>query len=353
MTTAANDVTPTEQTVGVNRFRFPDGVEFLGQGPDGNARFTVSIPVDDDGFFGRECPHCKQHFRMSDEDYDGLPDEIELTCVYCGNRDDHNEFMTEQQNTRVMRAASDYANQLVGQMLDQSFGRMARRSRNSVIQVKYRSSPFYPSPLPGVDEERLVRERTCATCRVRYAVFGEHRFCPVCGPLPPLLVAEDALDAETARLDLVGEIGDEALPALREAGVLHRIFVDTIENLVGIVEVLAGHLFRSRVPNAEAILKGRGRVFQRLDDLADLLSEHLGVDARSAVDVDWPSLLKTWADRHVFTHCDGVVDAKYLKAVPASRSRTGQRLQITEHETRVAIANTRALCKALVFDAQE
>jgi len=62
-------------------FRFPDGVEFLGDGGDGNVNFSVSIPVDDDGFFGRECPECEQHFRIAHEDYEALPDDLRLWCV--------------------------------------------------------------------------------------------------------------------------------------------------------------------------------------------------------------------------------------------------------------------------------
>jgi hypothetical protein len=329
-------------------FRFPDGVEFLGDGGDGNANFSVSIPVDDDGFFGRECPECEQHFRIAHEDYEALPDDLRLWCVYCGHDDDHSEFMTQQQTERVMRAAGDYAQQLVGRMLDQSFGSLARRTRGSTFQVTYRSRPFYPAPLPEIDEERLVRERRCVGCGLRYAVFGEHRFCPVCGSLPPLTVALDALEAEATRLDALGELPDDVLATLRETGVVHRTYVDTIENLVGIVEVLADRVFRSQVPSADTALKGRGNVFQRLDDLAGLFAEHLAIDVRSASGLDWSSLLQVWAARHVFTHCDGIVDAKYFVAVPMSPHRVGQRLQITEADTRAAIENTRALCEALV-----
>ena len=305
-------------------FRFPDGVEFLGDGGDGNVNFSVSIPVDDDGFRGRECPECEQHFRIAHEDYEALPDDLRLWCVYCGHDDDHSEFMTEQQAERVMRAAGDYAQQLVGRMLD------------------------YPAPLPEIDEERLVRERRCVGCGLRYAVFGEHRFCPVCGSLPPLTVALDVLEAETTRLDALGELPDDVLVTLRETGVVHRTYVDTIENLVGIVEVLADRVFGSQVLSADTALKGGGNVFQRLDDLAGLFAEHLAIDVRSASGLDWSSLLQVWAARHVFTHCDGIVDAKYLVAVPMSPHRVGQRLQITEADTRAAIENTRALCEALV-----
>jgi hypothetical protein len=49
----------------------------------------------------------------------------------------------------------------------------------------------------------------------------------------------------------------------------------------------------------------------------------------------------------VFTHCDGIVDTKYLQAVPASGLRPGQRLRATEELARAAIRNADALCRAI------
>jgi hypothetical protein len=299
-------------------FRFPEGVEFLGE-DGGEARFRVSIPLDDDGYFGRECPDCHQHFRMAHDDYEALPDELELWCPYCGHHDDHSEFMTAQQRDRVMRAASDYAMQLVGRTFHKTFGAMARRSRGSAVRITYRSKPFYPAPLPGIDEEHLVRARTCEATGTRYAIFGEHRFCPVCGLLPPLVTALDALDAEAARLDLLRELPAASRRSLQEAGGLDRTYADTVENVVGIVETMADRVFHELVPNADSILRGRGKVFQRLDDFADLFAL-AGLDLRRAASSNWAVLQATWAARHVFTHCDASSMTSTVDRCPAADS---------------------------------
>lgn len=328
-------------------FRFPDGVEFVGDDGDGQIHLKVSIPLDDDGFFGRECPECNQHFRIAHDDYDGLSDDLELWCVYCGHHDDHSDFMTEQQRDRVMRAASDYAMQLIGQALDDSFGRMSRRSSRSLVKITYRSKPFFPAPLPEIDEDRLVRERSCDRCGLRYAIFGEHRFCPVCGVLSPLVTATDALAAETARLDALGDLPIETRRRLQESGVLDRTYADAIENVVGIVEVMAERTFRQHVPDADQLMKGKGKIFQRLDDFVDLFQSAIGRDLRSPVGPGWAELVEAWAARHVFTHCDGIVDTKYLQAVPSSGLRPGQRLRATESLARAAIRNAGALCQGI------
>jgi hypothetical protein len=328
-------------------FRFPDGVEFLGDDGDGHAHFRVSIPLDDDGYFGRECPSCDQQFRMCNEDYDQLPDDLQLWCVYCGHHDDHSEFMTSQQQGRTMRAASDYAHQLVSKMLDDTFGRMARRSRPSIVRISYRSKPFFPAPLPGIDEERLVRQRSCARCGVRYAVFGEHRYCPVCGQLPALIAALDALNAEEARLDLLSELPDKTKATAREIGMLDRTYVDAIENTVAIVEATGERVFRERVDEPDNLLRGKGKIFQRLEDMADLFSDALGIDLRAAVGQEWLTLLEYWAARHVHTHNDGVVDDRYLHAVPSSPLRLGQRLAVSERSARHTVELARHLLSAL------
>jgi hypothetical protein len=49
----------------------------------------------------------------------------------------------------------------------------------------------------------------------------------------------------------------------------------------------------------------------------------------------------------VFTHNDGLVDAKFLNKVPSSTARIGQRLTINEDRCRQAIADTEELCRAL------
>jgi hypothetical protein len=329
--------------------RTAGGAAFNGRDSSGNASFTVSIPVDDDGYFGRECPACHQMFRMHSKDYDALPDDLVLTCPYCGHQDEHSEFMTQQQQDRVTRVAQDYATQLVSEMLDKSFGSLARSTRNnSFVKISYRSTPFFPEPLPGINEERLIRERTCPTCRVRYAVFGDHRFCPVSGALDPADIGRDSVAAETAKLNAMNDIPEPQRSKLREQGVLNRVAVDTLGRVVGVVEALAASQFSALVPNAAAILKGKGNVFQRLDDLSDLFNSHLGIDVRTAEGVDWPTLKRLWAARHAHVHADGLVDEKYLNAVPSSSMKLGQRIVITETDARTSIAQAAALLDAMV-----
>ena len=334
------------------RFTLPDGVQYDGTDEDGNDCFRVPMPLDEQGFFGRECPSCGRTFLVCSDDYEALPDDLRLWCVYCGYREDHSEFLTGQQRARVMSLAEDVGLQIVHQELDQAFG-LLRRNARSGSGVSFRPAPSPPRPrrLPGVQEEQLVRERQCATCSLRYAVFGEHRFCPVCGRLPPAQTAADGLDAETSMLDALRGLSPDIRAALREQGVLDRQYIDAVENLVSIVESAADAVFRERVPGAAtlikgkraATLKGKRNVFQRLDDLADLFRTQLSKDLPAALGPRWTELQHPWAGRHIYAHNDGVIDDRYIQAVPAAASRRGERLTVTEEDARHAIDNARAL----------
>jgi hypothetical protein len=329
-------------------YRLASGVEYIGETGD-EVHLRVSMPTDEDGHLGRQCPSCSQIWRMHAGDYQALPDDLRLWCVYCGYEDDHSEFITKQQLDRAMRAVGDVGVQLMQDALDRAFRPLARSSRSSFVSIEYRSKPFYPDPLPGINEERLIRERNCNTWSVRYAIFGDHRYCPVCGPLPPDVVAFDALAAEITRLDALATLPASELTRLHEQGVFQRLWVDTIENLVGIFETLARPVFRTHVGNADQVLRSKGNVFQRLEDAADIYVAHGLGDFRAAVDPTvWQRLRRTWATRHVFTHNDGIVDQRYLDAVPGSPLKVGQRLTVSEAFCREAIEDTRRLCEELL-----
>jgi uncharacterized C2H2 Zn-finger protein len=312
------------------------------------ARFEVTVPADRDGHIGRQCPGCGGHFRVSAADYEALPDHQDLWCVYCGHRRAHDQFVTRQQVNRAAHAAEEYAIQLVGQELDRTFSALARRTRgNRGIKITYRPEPFRLTPLPGLSEEGVIRERSCERCTLRYAVYGEHRYCPGCGPLSAVTVAADALSAERLRLQVLHGLPAESLRILREAGSLDRTYADTIENAVGIVEALADHVFHRLVPHAETVVRGKGNVFQRPRDFADLFRVHTDLDLDELVGDIWPEVEAIWAARHLFMHRDGIVDSKYLRVVPGWLM-AGQRLQPTRHLAVTALDHAEQLCSALV-----
>ncbi|MGO9976200.1 MAG: hypothetical protein ACLP01_26035 [Solirubrobacteraceae bacterium] len=112
----------------------------------------------------------------------------------------------------------------------------------------------------------------------------------------------------------------------RAAGVFDRLAADTLKSVVTTFEVFARDQFTSRAANPLALKRN---VFQRLDNTAKLIAQHCGVDLPATVGLAvWARLREDFARRHVLTHCGGIIDAKFLAAVPSSSLMIGQRLLV-------------------------
>lgn len=329
------------------RYRMPDGAEIVSE-RGGTVTMRVSVPADDTGHFGRQCPTCERIFRMHVTDYNALPDDIRLTCPYCCLEEDPSKFMTQQQLGRMRAAAGAYAQQLVTGKLDDIFSGMARstNARGGAIRVSYsrRSRPVSPQPLPAITEEAPIRERTCAGCGNRYAVFGEHVACPACGPLPPNVVAQDALDAQESLLAVFDHIPAQVLGQLREAGSVERTAASTLGAVVSILETYMKRTFLNRAPGGDSLIANKGNIFQRLDETAQLFRDHCAIDLPVLLGTGaWNQLRLLYGIRHLLTHANGVVDARHLTRFPDHGVVVGQRVGLSLADAREALKLARNL----------
>lgn len=333
----------------------PDGVGDITSNDDG-FEAPISIPVDDDGFFGRECPSCEAPFKMRHDEYDALPDELELTCPYCGHSEEHGAFISSAQQARVMAAAQglleQWAHEQIGGMLERTFGGQ-RRSRRSgdFISMEVSYTPGTPPPvraLPDVVEEQTRRTVACSTCGNHHAVYSATAFCPVCGPRPAAEKVLEAIDGARHALTLEDRLGSEEREHVRALGVFERLAVDAIESVVGLFEMFARDQFSRRVVDAEQYTRGKGNVFQRLDDAVTLFTEHADLDLIELAGADrWRRLEYAFAQRHVLTHNGGIVDAKFLAQVPDSRLQLGRRLIVTRKDAQQALDDLEAVVSAI------
>lgn len=321
--------------------RKPDGVGEIEITSDG---FTapITIPPDEDGYFGRECPSCSGLFKMRQDEYQALPDELELTCPYCGHREDHGAFLSTAQRDRVMAAAQGLAHQFVhaqlNSMLSNTFGNRRSNSR-SPISISYQpGSPPPITALPEIAEDRTRRVIACAACANHHAVYSASAFCPVCGPRPAAETVLEAVRAAKDALALEDRLPEDERETLRAAGVFERIAIDSVKSDVSLFEQFVSAQFAQRVPTAADLVRGKGNVFQRLDDTAALFLDHAGLDLpKLAGETRWQRLRKTFAERHVLTHNGGIVDAKFLAQVPNTSFNEGQRLIITRTDAETAL----------------
>jgi uncharacterized Zn finger protein (UPF0148 family) len=333
----------------------PDGVGDI-EPTDEGFETTVSIPLDEQGYFGRECPSCQGPFKMSQEEYRRLPDGLELTCPYCGHREEHSAFMSSAQRERVMAAFKGLTQQFLHREFSKSLGRgfgrrTPRRTTGSLITVETSYKPGTPPPvqmLPEVVEAETRRTIGCSTCGNHYAVYSATASCPVCGPRPAADKVLEAIDAARESLALEDRLDAEQREKLRSAGVFERFAVDAIESVASLFEMFAREQFERRVDDAEALVRGKGNVFQRLDDTAELFKEHADIDLVAlAGEARWQRLREAFARRHVLIHRGGMVDERFLASVPNSGLQLGQRLVIRRRDGEAALDDLHALVAAI------
>lgn len=335
------------------RDRLPEGmgpVEHEGDDITG----TVSLPVDPDGYFGRQCPECERPFKLVAAEYKALPDDLILTCAYCGHEAGHGDYMTPQQRERAVAGmhalAEQFLHQQVSDMLGSVFGNSPRvRPGESGVEMTY--TPGSPPPvaaLPSYVEERTVRSLQCAGCGNHYAVYGAAAFCPICGPRPSIDTVRESLAAARQTLQLEDALPTTMRQAMRAEGVFDQLAAHAVKSTVTLFEVYANDQFGRRVPTAAAVLRGRGNVFQRLDDADTVYRDQAGFAMSSLVSSDvWDRLRTLFAQRHVLVHRNGTIDQRYLDQVPSSRQRVGQQLVVSRLEAQRALDDLEALVVAM------
>jgi hypothetical protein len=318
---------------------------------------SLSLPVDDDGFFGRECPACEQPFKMNADQWDALPEDAQVTCPYCGEQpEDVHDFMTPDQRERVDAAIEALTEQYVhgafSDMLRRSFGSRPRRPGGGMFSIEMSVDTGEPPPirvLPEYVEEKVRRTITCSSCSTTYAVYGASAYCPVCGPRAARATVIEAIDAARTALGLEDLLPADAREQARAAGVFGNVAADTIKRVVTLFEVFARSQFEERVPTHRDKLRKAGRgVFQRLEDADDLFDQDAGLRLSSLVESNtWARLLVTFQQRHVLAHRHGVIDDYYLQRVPGARQRVGQALVVTRKEAEQALDDLERLVQAL------
>ncbi len=336
--------------------RLPDGLSDI-ETTDEGFRASLSLPVDDDGFFGRECPACEQPFKMKADEWEALPDELRVTCPYCGEQpEDANDFMTQDQQERVETAinalAEQYVHGAVSEMFRQSLGSQPRRIGGGMFGIEISVDTGAPPRirvLPEFVEEKVRRTIKCSNCSTTYAVYGASAFCPVCGPRAAHATVIESIEAARAALGLEDFLPEDAREQARAAGVFGNVAADTIKRAVTLFEVFARSQFEERVPTHVDVLRDAGRgVFQRLDDADNLFDERAGLRLFALVDSNtWERLLVTFQQRHVLVHRHGLIDDQYVQRVPTARQRVGQALVVTRKEAQQALDDLEKIVQAL------
>jgi hypothetical protein len=331
------------------RDRLPDEISDVDYTADG-FEAKISIPIDDEGFFGRACPACERFFKMKADEWTDLPDDAKVTCPYCGERpEDPGDFMTMAQTEYSTSALEAMAEQFAFEQVTNMFRELQSQNRpGSGIEITVNEQPPSRRSVDDYVEDQVRRALTCDNCGNTHAVYGATAFCPVCGPRPAASTVLEAIDRAGLTLALEDALPDELREQSRAEGIFDKTAEEAVKEAVTLFEVFMRDQFFSRSPNAEAIVKGMGNVFQRLDDLDKLFAANAGFAISDVVDAATRERLKVvFQQRHVLTHNQGIIDQKYLDRVPTARQTVGQKLTITRADAEAALTALRNVVRAV------
>ncbi len=278
--------------------------------PDGWSS-NISLATDADGAFGRQCPDCRNYYKLFLDDYQLARDRRRLTCPACGHTGSDESFITTDQRRRLKAGTDQFlraaAHAAMSEFLREMGGRTVRLGPNASLTYNTRPSPPpITTPLPSYVERETLRTFTCPNGGHRAVIYDLLAFCPYCGPdTPPRAVFDDNIAAMSRRLD-----DADAMPAEKvAAGEQTTAIEQSLGRVVSALQTLAKRL-HARADKDEP----KGNPWQNIDRLTELWVASFEADPLEGLPKETVQALRLgFARRHVLEHNGGVVDERYRR----------------------------------------
>jgi Zn ribbon nucleic-acid-binding protein len=282
---------------------------------------TITLPTDDEGMVGRECPECKEYFKVKPGT--GLPDIETCTCPYCEHTDDSGEFITEDQLKYVESIAMREVLGPALAQLERSFKQLERSTRHSLFSIKV-STRGFNLPIKYYAEKDLETVVECDSCSLEFSIYGVFAVCPDCSRPITMSMFKKSLEVARKRLGVLGRIPNQE-NELREA-----LLVDTVSGGVATFDSL-GKRLREEFP---AIFPQRPRnLFQNLDALCRALEENATIDLKDLVgEDDYLKIYYLFQVRHIWIHNFGEADENFAQKTGCDPSLLGTKIIPSENE---------------------
>lgn len=298
------------------------------------SHFSISLPSDEEGLIGRECPvpECEGYFKL--QPGTGLKGENLLChCPYCGHGAGSDKFFTKAQ---VEYATSVVMREVTGALLKDlkslEFNHRPQGAFGIGISMKVSGQP---TPIRHYRETQLETEVVCDRCTLRYTIYGVFGFCPDCA-------VHNSLQILNKNLELVQKL--LAMAETQEPQVAKHLIENALEDCVSAFDGFGRETCRAFASKAVKPGKAGEVRFQNIVAARDQVREQFGVDfAATVAPSDWAQVLRAFQKRHLLAHKMGVVDQGYLSATGDSSSLLGRKMSIDAPEVRELVARLQGL----------
>lgn len=301
-------------------------------------RISIPIKRDEDGYTGRECPKCKSYFKITMGT--GLKGTGLLChCPYCGHKEGHDHFWTQEQINYAKSVAMRQVMQAVRKDLKaMEFNIKPKGMFGFGVSLKVEDGPL--PPLRYYREKRLETEVLCDHCTLKYMIYGVFAFCPDCRNHNSLQILTKNLELAEKQVDLAAQV---------QADLSDHLIADALENAVASFDGFGRETCRVNAAKANDPAKAEKMSFQNPPGARTNVQQLFGKDFAQNIDVtDWEFINRCAQKRHLLAHNMGVVDQHYLTKTGDRTAVEGRKVQITGDEVKRLAGCLRRLGQELI-----
>ena len=301
---------------------------------------SVTIPRDEQGYVGRECPEpeCEGYFKVKPGT--GLTGVDLCHCPYCGHSGSNDTFFTKDQ---IEYAKSVAVRQFVD-ALHRDLKTLEFEHKPSGpfgIGLSLKVQPGAPVPIKRLREQALETHGKCEGCTLEYAVFGVFAYCPDCRSHNSLQILRQNLALIQKQIELAGTIEDLALKG--------HLIEDALENCISSFDGFARESCRVRAGASGDPTSAETLSFQNLPRVANRLRNLFGIAFdKTLASEQWGRAHLLFMRRHLIAHKSGVIDTQYLEETGEPASLAGKRIRVSPEDVTELLALIESLGTGLL-----
>ena len=297
---------------------------------EGTHTVPVSVEVDDDGYFDRQChkPDCMFLFKVHVEDWIEKVGE-EAVCPFCGHFANSAEWSTQEQTDHHRSIAAAHFGNPIRQALKRDADRWNRaQPRKSFVKITMspEGRPLLVS-LPPAAADPMKLTIQCSECDCRYAVIGAAFFCPACSNSGAEVVIEQTLSGIRGSISALADVRVAISDPDIAENTVRLIIESGLQNAVTAFQRYAEALYARAAPQATP----RRNVFQNISGGSALWFSATGKNySEHLTTAEFATLRRAFQQRHLLAHTQGIVDQDYIELSGDTSRAVGERLVVGE-----------------------
>lgn len=269
----------------------------------------LTLKSDEKGYFDRECPNCEFVFKVYLEDWKNKVKDEEVHCPRCGHISTADSWFTKEQLDAIRDIVTGWAKNEILKDLEKTFKDLERKSRaNEYLKITYkpnRLATFQNNPIGQRREWEL--EIACERCVTRYSVIGSAYFCPCCGHSSIKRVLDESFDRIENMISSIPEIKilfSEKIGIDKAQTMCDSLLEGSLGDIVSTFQQFACEKYKD-ISGKDA----QPNEFQVIAKGSSLFKDAYGKDYSywcTNEEIEFLNLM--FQQRHLFEHCNGIVD---------------------------------------------